>query len=211
MGSRDARSRRAAWEDAKHVIHGEDADAHAPQGSDHRDRHLHPGGRPDRLGGDTHARAPRRGTEIKNFGDSIFWVTTQLLTVSSQLPNPISTGARIIDIGLQAIAISVVASLAGSFAAFFHRAGQGARSRRGRPGRRRVVRLSGASGRAARPEAARGSASAPGSTPVARDAASESGAAARSPAGSRSPAAPRARSSRGRRGSRRSACRSRWR
>ena len=72
-------------------------------------------------------------------------------------------------------------------------------------------RPSGASGRAARPEAARGSAAAPGSTPVARDATSESGAAARSPAGSRSPAAPRARSSRGRRGSRRSACRSRWR
>src|SRR4029077_418181 len=60
-------------------------------------------------------------TEITNFGDSIFWVTTQLLTVSSQLPNPIPAGARVIDIFLQAIAISVVATLAGSFAAFFHK------------------------------------------------------------------------------------------
>jgi succinate dehydrogenase hydrophobic anchor subunit len=64
------------------------------------------------------------GTEIRNFGDSIFWVTTQLLTVSSSLHNPIGTGARIIDIALQAIAISVVATLAGSFAAFFHRRGR---------------------------------------------------------------------------------------
>ena len=63
-------------------------------------------------------------TEITNFGDSIFWVTTQLLTVSSQLHNPISTGARLIDIVLEAISISVVATLAGSFAAFFHRRGR---------------------------------------------------------------------------------------
>ncbi len=63
------------------------------------------------------------GTEITNFGDSIFWVTTQLLTVSSQLHNPITAGARVIDVFLQAIAISVVATLAGSFAAFFHKRG----------------------------------------------------------------------------------------
>jgi hypothetical protein len=61
------------------------------------------------------------GTEITTFGDSIFWTTTQLLTVSSQLPNPISTPARVLDIGLQAWAISAVAILAGSFASFFHR------------------------------------------------------------------------------------------
>jgi hypothetical protein len=60
-------------------------------------------------------------TEITNVGDAIFWTSTQLLTVSSQLPNPISTPARVLDIGLQAWAISVVAILAGSFATFFHR------------------------------------------------------------------------------------------
>ncbi len=63
------------------------------------------------------------GTEITNLGDSIFWTSTQLLTVSSQLPNPISTPARVLDIFLQAYAISVVAVLAGSFGAFFHRRG----------------------------------------------------------------------------------------
>ncbi|HEX8075852.1 MAG TPA: hypothetical protein VF545_12835 [Thermoleophilaceae bacterium] len=63
------------------------------------------------------------GTGIHNLGDAFFWTTTQLLTVSSQLPNPISTPARVLDFLLQAWAISVVAVLAGSFGAFFHRRG----------------------------------------------------------------------------------------
>jgi hypothetical protein len=61
------------------------------------------------------------GTEITTLGDSLFWTSTQLLTVSSQLPNPISTPARVLDVFLQAYAISAVAMLAGSFGAFFHR------------------------------------------------------------------------------------------
>jgi hypothetical protein len=63
------------------------------------------------------------GTQITMFGDSVFWTSTQLLTVSSQLPNPISTPARVLDVCLQAYAISAVAILAGSFGAFFHRRG----------------------------------------------------------------------------------------
>jgi hypothetical protein len=63
------------------------------------------------------------GTEITNIGDSLFWTSTQLLTVSSQLPNPISTPARVLDVFLQAWAISAVAYMAGSFASFFHRRG----------------------------------------------------------------------------------------
>ena len=63
------------------------------------------------------------GTRITTFGDSVFWTSTQLLTVSSQLPNPISSEARVLDIFLQAYAISAVAALAGSFGAFFHRRG----------------------------------------------------------------------------------------
>jgi hypothetical protein len=63
------------------------------------------------------------GTEITNLGDAVFWTSTQLLTVSSQLRNPISTPARVLDIFLQAWAISAVAFLAGSFGAFFHRRG----------------------------------------------------------------------------------------
>jgi hypothetical protein len=64
-----------------------------------------------------------QGTEIHTLGDSLFWTSAQLLTVSSQLKNPISTVARVVDILLEAYAISVVAALAGSFGAFFHRRG----------------------------------------------------------------------------------------
>jgi hypothetical protein len=64
-----------------------------------------------------------QGTEIHTLGDSLFWTSGQLLTVSSQLKNPISTAGRVLDIVLEAYAISVVAALAGSFGAFFHRRG----------------------------------------------------------------------------------------
>jgi hypothetical protein len=53
----------------------------------------------------------------------VFWTSTQLLTVSSQLRNPISTPARVLDVLLQAYATSAVAFLAGWFGAFFHRRG----------------------------------------------------------------------------------------
>jgi hypothetical protein len=59
------------------------------------------------------------GTQIHSFGDSLFWTSAQLLTVSSQLRNPISTGARILDIFFEMWAISVVAVLAGSVGTFF--------------------------------------------------------------------------------------------
>jgi hypothetical protein len=64
-----------------------------------------------------------QGTEIHTLGDSLFWTSAQLLTVSSQLKNPISTVGRVVDILLEAYAISGVAALAGSFGAFFHRRG----------------------------------------------------------------------------------------
>jgi hypothetical protein len=60
-------------------------------------------------------------TQITNFGDAIFWTSTQLLTVSSQLPNPLSTPGRILDVLMEAYAITVVAGLAGSIGAFLFR------------------------------------------------------------------------------------------
>ncbi len=61
-----------------------------------------------------------KGTEIESFGSALFWSSTQLLTVSSQLRNPISAPARVLDVLMEAYAISVVATLAGSFGTFFH-------------------------------------------------------------------------------------------
>jgi len=63
-------------------------------------------------------------TEIKTLTDAAFWTTTQLLTVSSSLKNPVSTGARILDVAMEIYAITVVGALAGAFGSFIQRRGQ---------------------------------------------------------------------------------------
>ena len=65
----------------------------------------------------TERHAP--GTEVKTFGDAFFFTTVQLLTVSSQLKNPLTTGGRIVDVVLELWAVIVVAGSAGAIAAFF--------------------------------------------------------------------------------------------
>jgi TctA family transporter len=60
----------------------------------------------------------KQGSEIHTFFDGFFWVSAQLLTVSSQMKNPVTTGGRVMDLVLELWAISVVTALAGSFAAF---------------------------------------------------------------------------------------------
>jgi hypothetical protein len=60
----------------------------------------------------------RRG-EIHNLWDAFFFSTVQLLTVSSQMPNPVTTGGRIVDIFLELTALCFVTGIAGVFASFF--------------------------------------------------------------------------------------------
>jgi hypothetical protein len=60
-------------------------------------------------------------TEIKTFGSALFWTSTQLLTVSSQMRNPITAGGRVLDVFMEAYAITVIAALAGSIGAFLHK------------------------------------------------------------------------------------------
>src|SRR6266508_983651 len=50
--------------------------------------------------------------------DAVFWTTAQLLTVSSQMPNPLTTAGRILDLGLELYALVVITSVAGMFASF---------------------------------------------------------------------------------------------
>ncbi len=64
-----------------------------------------------------------RGTAFTTLPGALFWTTTQLLTVSSQLPNPITAGAKGLDVFMEVWAISVVTALGGSLASFFHRRG----------------------------------------------------------------------------------------
>ncbi len=59
------------------------------------------------------------GTDIHTFGDALFFATVQLLTISSQLANPLTAAGRVVDVVLQVWAVVVVASIGGSFAAFF--------------------------------------------------------------------------------------------
>lgn len=70
--------------------------------------------------------AERNGTggAIHTVGDALFFTTTQLLTVSSQMPNPVTGWGRFVDVLLEAYGITVIATLAGSFGAFFHRRSQ---------------------------------------------------------------------------------------
>lgn len=60
-----------------------------------------------------------RGGAIHGLGDAAFFTATQLLTISSSMPNPVTTVGRIVDVGLEFWAVFVVAALAGSLASFF--------------------------------------------------------------------------------------------
>ena len=61
-----------------------------------------------------------KGSDFDDLGGALFWVTAQLTTVSSQMANPVTTPGRVLDILLEVWSISVVATAAGSLAAFFH-------------------------------------------------------------------------------------------
>ena len=43
----------------------------------------------------------------------------QILTVSSQIKNPLTTAGRVVDVFLEIWAIFVITAVAGSFSAFF--------------------------------------------------------------------------------------------
>jgi len=62
------------------------------------------------------------GTDITSFGDAVFFTTVQLLTVSSQIRNPLTAGGRIVDVFLEFWAVIVVAGSAGAIASFFQSA-----------------------------------------------------------------------------------------
>jgi hypothetical protein len=58
-------------------------------------------------------------SEIHNLWDAFFFSTVQLLTISSQLKNPVTTPGRIVDICLELVGLAFVGALAGSFANFY--------------------------------------------------------------------------------------------
>ena len=62
------------------------------------------------------------GTEVRSVGQAFFFATVQLLTVSSQLRNPVTPAGRVVDVALELWAVIVVAGAAGAIAAFFQNA-----------------------------------------------------------------------------------------
>jgi hypothetical protein len=60
-----------------------------------------------------------RPTDIHSFGDALFFTTVQLLTVSSQIRNPLTAAGRVVDVVLEVWAVIVVAGSAGAVASFF--------------------------------------------------------------------------------------------
>ena len=63
------------------------------------------------------------GSQVRSYGDALFWTTSQLLTVSSSLTTPLTTAGKALDVLMEIWAITVVAWLAGSLGSFFHRRG----------------------------------------------------------------------------------------
>ena len=59
------------------------------------------------------------GGKINVFSDALFFATVQLLTISSQMPNPVTGPGRIVDVFLEIFGLFVVTAFAGAFASFF--------------------------------------------------------------------------------------------
>jgi len=58
-------------------------------------------------------------TEVKSLFDAFYFTTTQLITVSSSLKNPVTTAGRVLNILLEIWGVLFVAATTGAFASFF--------------------------------------------------------------------------------------------
>jgi voltage-gated potassium channel len=59
------------------------------------------------------------GSQIHTIGQAFFFSSVQLLTVSSQMQNPVTPAGRVVDVLLEVWAVIVVAGSAGAIASFF--------------------------------------------------------------------------------------------
>lgn len=66
----------------------------------------------------TEKNAP--STQLHNLWDAFYWTTSQLVTISSTMPNPVTGVGQFICMILNIYAITVVSTLAGMFSAFFY-------------------------------------------------------------------------------------------
>ena len=66
----------------------------------------------------------QKQTQIESVGSALLRTTTQLLTVSSSMQNPISFPGRVLDVVMEIYAITVIAALAGALGAFLVKRGE---------------------------------------------------------------------------------------
>lgn len=66
----------------------------------------------------------QKQSQINSLGSALFWTTTQMLTVSSSIQNPISFPGRVLDVLMEIYAITVIGSLAGALGAFLVKRGE---------------------------------------------------------------------------------------
>jgi hypothetical protein len=63
-----------------------------------------------------HLEREATGTQIRTYGDALFWTSSQITTVSSSLRNPLTTGGRILAVVTDFISIATVSLLFGTIA-----------------------------------------------------------------------------------------------
>jgi hypothetical protein len=59
-------------------------------------------------------------TDIRTYGDALFWTSSQITTISSSLANPLTTGGRILAVVTDFISIATVSLLFGTIAQHIH-------------------------------------------------------------------------------------------
>jgi hypothetical protein len=68
---------------------------------------------------DYHFERHVKGTQITSLFDAFFYTSVQLLTISSSLKNPLTTGGQVVDIALELWGVLAIAGSAGAMASFF--------------------------------------------------------------------------------------------
>ncbi|MGE0846587.1 MAG: hypothetical protein AB7L41_09965 [Flavobacteriaceae bacterium] len=61
------------------------------------------------------------GSDIHNYWDAFYFVSSQLTTLSSSMANPVTRPGEVLCLTINLYAITVVASVAGMFSGFFAR------------------------------------------------------------------------------------------
>jgi hypothetical protein len=60
------------------------------------------------------------GTDVTTYEQSLYWMTSQLTSVSSSLSNPVTTGGHVLAVAIDILAVGVVTLLVATIAQHLH-------------------------------------------------------------------------------------------